>query len=59
VTGSDDRKVKVVVAKTRQVICDTAFHYDWVRTVLYTTEFFISASDDRQVMLAKFFARAE
>ena len=52
VTGSDDRKVKVVVAETGDVIHDTAFHDDWVRAVLYTTEFFISGSDDRQVMLA-------
>jgi hypothetical protein len=59
VTGSDDRKVKVVVAKTGHVIHDMAFHYDWVRMVLYTKEFFISASDDRQVVLAKFFPRAE
>jgi hypothetical protein len=55
VTGSDDRKVKVVVAETGQVIYVTAFHDDWVRTVLYTTNFFISGSDDRQVMLVKFF----
>ena len=54
VTGSDDRKVKVVVAETGRVIYDMAFHDDWVRSVLYTTEFFISGSDDRQVMLAKF-----
>jgi WD40 repeat protein len=54
VTGSDDRKVKVVVAETGQVIYNTAFHDDRVRTVLYTTQFFISYSDDRQVMLAKF-----
>ena len=54
-TGSDDRKVKVVVAETGRVIYDTAFHDNWVRSVLYTTEFFISGSDDRQVMLAKFF----
>jgi len=59
VTGSDDRKVKVVVAETGQVIYDTAFHDDWVRTVLYTTEFFISCSDDRQVMLVRFFPCAE
>ena len=49
-TGSDDDKVKVVVAETGQVIYDTAFHDDWVRTVLYTTEFFISGSDDGQVI---------
>ena len=54
-TGSDDRKVKVVVAETGQVIYDTVFHDGWVRTVLYTTDFFISGSDDRQVMLVKFF----
>ena len=53
-TGSDDRKVKVVVAETGQVIYNMAFHDNWVRTVLYTTQFFISSSDDRQVMLAKF-----
>jgi WD40 repeat protein len=56
VTGSDDRKVKVVAAETGQVIYDTAFHNDWVRTVLYTTEFFISGSDDRQVKLARLFS---
>lgn len=50
-TGSDDRKVKVVAAETGQVIYDTAFHNDWVCSVLYTTEFFISGSDDRQVTL--------
>ena len=55
VTGSDDRKVKVVAVETGQVIYDTAFHNDWVRTVLYTTEFFISASDDRQVTLPRVF----
>jgi WD40 repeat protein len=55
VTGSDDRKVKVVVAETGQVIYDMAFHDDWVRTVLYTKNFFISGSDDRQVMLVTFF----
>lgn len=53
-TGSDDRKVKVVVAETGQVIYQTAFHDDWVRTVLYSTNFFISSSDDRQVILVKF-----
>jgi WD40 repeat protein len=58
VTGSDDRKVKVVVAETGQVIYNTAFHDDWVRTVLYTTQFFISCSDDRQAMLTKFFPYA-
>jgi WD40 repeat protein len=58
VTGSDDRKVKVVVAETGQVIYNTAFHDAWVRTVLYTTEFFISGSDDRQVMPLKFFSYA-
>lgn len=57
-TGSDDRKVKVVVAETGQVIYNTAFHDDWVRTVLYTTQFFISCSDDRRVMLTKFFPYA-
>ena len=59
-TGSDDRKVKVVVAETGQVIYDMAFHDDWIRTVLYTTNFFISGSDDRQVMvmLVKFFPYA-
>ena len=57
-TGSDDRKVKVVVAETGQVIYDMAFHDDWVRAVLYTTEFFISGSDDRQVMIANFFPYA-
>ena len=55
VTGSDDRKVKVVVAETGQVTYDIALHDDWVRTVLYTKEFFISGSDDRQVMLTYFF----
>lgn len=57
-TGSDDRKVKVVVAETGQVIYNTAFHDDWVRTVLHTKDFFISCSDDRQVMLAEFFPYA-
>lgn len=52
-TGSDDRKVKVVVAETGHVIYDTAFHNDWVRTVLYTTEFFMSCSDDRQAASLK------
>jgi hypothetical protein len=55
VTGSEDRKVKVVIAETGQVIYNMAFHDDWVRTVLYTTEFFISGSDDRQVILLSFF----
>jgi WD40 repeat protein len=55
VTGSDDRKVKVVAVETGQIIYDTAFHNDWVRAVLYTTEFFISSSDDRQVALPKLF----
>ena len=50
VTGSDDRKVKVVDAETREVIYNTAFHDDWVRTVLYTKDFFISGSDDRRVI---------
>ena len=54
VTGSNDRKVKVVVAETGQVIYDTALHDDWVRAVLYTTEYFISSSDDGQVLLVKF-----
>ena len=57
-SGSDDRKVKVVVAETGQVIYDMAFHGDWVRTVLFTTEFFISCSDDRQVMQLTFFPYA-
>ena len=51
VTGSDDRKVKVVAVETGQVIFDTALHNDWVRTVLYGTKFFISGSDDRQATL--------
>lgn len=51
VTGSDDKKVIVVAAETGQVIYDTAFHSDWVRTVVYTTEFFISGSDDRTVRI--------
>jgi WD40 repeat protein len=60
VTGSDDRKVKVVAAETGQVIYDTAFHNDWVRTVVYTTDFFISGSDDRQAaFLIYFFLCAE
>ncbi|KAI0296962.1 WD40-repeat-containing domain protein [Multifurca ochricompacta] len=42
VTGSDDRKVKVVAAESGQIIYDTAFHNDWIRTVLYTVDFFIS-----------------
>ena len=49
VTGSDDRKVKVVAIETGQVIFDTAFHDDWVRTVVFGSEFFFSGSDDRQV----------
>ena len=53
VTGSDDRKVKVVAAETGQIIYETAFHNDWVGSVLYTTEFFISGSDDRQVAFAR------
>ena len=55
VTGSDDRKVKVVAVETGQVIYDTAFHNDWVRTVVFTSEFFISGSDDRQVTYPTFF----
>ncbi|KAH9967795.1 hypothetical protein BJV74DRAFT_868775 [Russula compacta] len=51
VTGSDDKKVKVVIVETGQVIYDTGFHSDWVRTVLFTTEFFISCSDDRTVRI--------
>ncbi|KAH8993139.1 hypothetical protein EDB92DRAFT_1855060 [Lactarius akahatsu] len=51
VTGSDDRKVKVVAAETGLVIYDTAFHNDWVRTVVYATDFFISGSDDRTVRI--------
>ncbi|KAH9003888.1 WD40-repeat-containing domain protein [Lactarius hatsudake] len=51
VTGSDDRKVKVVAAETGYVIYDTAFHDDWVRTVICTTEFVISGSDDRTVRI--------
>lgn len=53
VTGSDDRKVKVVAAETGHVIFDTAFHNDWVRTVAYTTDFFVSGSDDRQAAFLK------
>ena len=49
VTGSDDRKVKVVAIETGQVIFDTAFHDGWVRTVVFGSEFFFSGSDDRQV----------
>ena len=59
VTGSDDRKVKVVAVETGQVIYDTAFHGDWVHTVVFTSEFFISGSDDRQDTLPKFFPCAE
>ena len=47
-----------MVAETGQVVYNMAFHDDWVRTVLYTTQFFISGSDDRQVMLAKVFPYA-
>ena len=54
-TGSDDRKVKVVVAETGQVIYDTAFHQSYVRTVVFTSEFFISGSDDGQDTLPEFF----
>ena len=57
-TGSDDRKVKVVVAGTGQVIYDMTSHESWVRTVLYTPWFFISGSDDRQVILTYFFPYA-
>ena len=53
VTGSDDRKVKVVAAETGHVIYDTAFHNDWVRTVVCTTNFFVSGSDDRQAAFLK------
>ncbi|KAH9015816.1 hypothetical protein EDB84DRAFT_1567566 [Lactarius hengduanensis] len=55
VTGSDDKKVKVVAAETGHVIYDTAFHDDWVRTVICTTEFVISGSDDRQAAFLKSF----
>ena len=48
VTGSEDGKVKVVAAETGQVIYDTAFHDDWVCTVVFSSEFFISGSHDRQ-----------
>jgi len=58
VTGSDDRKVKVVVAETGHVIYNPAFHDDWVRTVIYTTHFFISGSDDGQVIFAHAFLYA-
>ncbi|KAI9507936.1 quinon protein alcohol dehydrogenase-like superfamily [Russula earlei] len=51
VTCSDDRKVKIVAVETGEVIHDTALHSDWVRTVLYTTDFFISGSDDRTVRI--------
>jgi WD40 repeat protein len=51
VTGSDDRKVKVVAVDTGQIIYEIALHNDCVRTVLYAEEFFISASDDRQAHL--------
>jgi hypothetical protein len=56
VTGSDDGMVKVVDPETGKVLCGPVFHDDWVRTVLYTTDFFISGSDDRQVALAMFFS---
>jgi WD40 repeat protein len=58
VTGSDDRKVKVVDAKLGNVVFDTAFHDDYVRAVVFGTEFFFSCSDDRQVVLPKHFPRA-
>ena len=54
-TGSADKKVKVVVAETGQVIYDTAFHRDWVHTVVFTSEFFISGSADRQDTLPESF----
>jgi WD40 repeat protein len=59
VTGSDDGKVKVMVAETGEIIYDTADHQDWVRAVLFTSKFFISASDDKQVMFSSSTPRAE
>lgn len=47
VTGSDDKKVKVVAAETGKVAFDKPFHDDCVCTVLYTKEFFVSCSGDR------------
>ncbi len=47
IVTSNDRKVKVIAAETGHIY-DTAFHDDWVHTVIYTTKFFISWSDDRQ-----------
>jgi WD40 repeat protein len=59
VTGSEDRKVKVVAVEIGQTIYDTAFHDDWVRTVVFGSEFFFSGSDDRQVTRPRFVTRAE
>jgi hypothetical protein len=61
VTGSDDGKVKVVTAgaKSGEIIYETADHHDWVRAVLFTSKFFISASDDRQATLSSFTPCAE
>ena len=61
VTGSADGTVKVVAAETGQVIYDTAFHWDRssVLAVVFTSEFFISGSDDRQDTLPEFFPCAE
>ena len=56
VTGSDDRKVKVIAAETGHIIYDTAFHNDWVRTVVFTTDFFVSGSDDGQAASLNIFA---
>jgi WD40 repeat protein len=54
VTGSSDTKVKVVVAETGQVIYDTGLQDRPAYAVLYTTEYFISGSTDRQIMVVKF-----
>ena len=54
-TRSDHGKDKVVVAEIGNVMYDTAFHDDWVYTVLYASEFFISGTDDRQAMFERLF----
>ncbi|KAI9435568.1 WD40-repeat-containing domain protein [Lactarius indigo] len=51
VTGSNDSRVKVIATETGNIIYDTAFHNDWVRTVVYTMGFFISGSDDSTVRI--------
>jgi WD40 repeat protein len=59
VTGSDDKTVKVIIAETGEIIYDIADHDGFVSAVLFTSNFFISASDDRQVTLSSFIPRVE